>query len=413
MKEMQDRLGEDPELAAAYRAAHERYLAARAERSGERAGDRGHLRRRDARPGQVPARAGRPVARPGPRREPARRRGARPARRWWAPGPCVTVESRVTVAAIDCGTNTIKLLIGDLPDVAVRESRIVRLGQGVDRDRPARRRGAGADVRRDRRVRRADRASTTSTADPVLRHLGHPRRRERRGVRRRRPRRGSGSRPRCCPGDEEAALAFDGAVRHLRDDAGRAGAGDRHRRRLDRADPRRGRAPPTAAHSMDIGSVRLHERHLHSDPPTAGRGRRLRRPTSTPPSTRCPVDAGRRGDGGRGRRHGHSRWRPGCSTCRRTTATSSTRPCCPVADVLAFVDRLVAMPVAERLALPWMHPGRADVIGAGALILAAGAAAYPRRHAGRLRGRHPRRDRLVDRRVIAPGVTRSLGTGRI
>lgn len=31
MKQMQDRLGSDPELAAAYRAAHERYLAARAE----------------------------------------------------------------------------------------------------------------------------------------------------------------------------------------------------------------------------------------------------------------------------------------------------------------------------------------------------------------------------------------------
>ena len=31
MKEMQERLSEDPELAAAYRAAHERYLAARAE----------------------------------------------------------------------------------------------------------------------------------------------------------------------------------------------------------------------------------------------------------------------------------------------------------------------------------------------------------------------------------------------
>ncbi len=37
-----------------------------------------------------------------------------------------------SVAAFDCGTNTIKLLIGALPDVAVRESRIVRLGQGVD-----------------------------------------------------------------------------------------------------------------------------------------------------------------------------------------------------------------------------------------------------------------------------------------
>ena len=50
--------------------------------------------------------------------------GVRPLRR-----PCaVTV-----IAAIDCGTNTIKLLIGDLPDVAVRETRMVRLGQGVDR----------------------------------------------------------------------------------------------------------------------------------------------------------------------------------------------------------------------------------------------------------------------------------------
>ena len=36
------------------------------------------------------------------------------------------------VAAFDCGTNTIKMLIGALPEVAVRESRIVRLGQGVD-----------------------------------------------------------------------------------------------------------------------------------------------------------------------------------------------------------------------------------------------------------------------------------------
>ena len=34
------------------------------------------------------------------------------------------------------------------------------------------------------------------------------------------------------------------------------------------------------------------------------------------------------------------------------------------------VDRLVAMSVEQRLALPWMHPGRADVIDAGALIWA-------------------------------------------
>ena len=41
----------------------------------------------------------------------------------------------------------------------------------------------------------------------------------------------------------------------------------------------------------------------------------------------------------------------------------------PVAEVHAYVERLVAMSVAERLALPYMHPGRADVIGAGALIV--------------------------------------------
>jgi exopolyphosphatase/guanosine-5'-triphosphate,3'-diphosphate pyrophosphatase len=41
----------------------------------------------------------------------------------------------------------------------------------------------------------------------------------------------------------------------------------------------------------------------------------------------------------------------------------------PVADVHAVVDRLVGMTVTERLTLPWVHPGRADVIDAGALIL--------------------------------------------
>ena len=89
MKDMEARLGADPALAAAYAAAHERYLAPPAPSSGERPGDRRHLGRRHARPGQVPARAGRAGAGPGPRREPARRRGARRAGDWWAPGPCV------------------------------------------------------------------------------------------------------------------------------------------------------------------------------------------------------------------------------------------------------------------------------------------------------------------------------------
>ena len=41
----------------------------------------------------------------------------------------------------------------------------------------------------------------------------------------------------------------------------------------------------------------------------------------------------------------------------------------PASDVFALGERLLAMTVAERRDLPAMHPGRADVIGAGALIL--------------------------------------------
>jgi exopolyphosphatase/guanosine-5'-triphosphate,3'-diphosphate pyrophosphatase len=40
-----------------------------------------------------------------------------------------------------------------------------------------------------------------------------------------------------------------------------------------------------------------------------------------------------------------------------------------VEELHALVERLVAMTVAERRALPWMHPGRADVIAAGGLVL--------------------------------------------
>jgi exopolyphosphatase/guanosine-5'-triphosphate,3'-diphosphate pyrophosphatase len=43
----------------------------------------------------------------------------------------------------------------------------------------------------------------------------------------------------------------------------------------------------------------------------------------------------------------------------------------PTADVRTVAGRLLAMPRTDRAALPYMHPGRVDVIGAGALILAA------------------------------------------
>ena len=96
-----------------------------------------------------------------------------------------------------------------------------------------------------------------------------------------------GVEPEVVSGDEEAALSFDGAVRNLRD------APDGPVLVVDigggSTELILGAAAPEAADSMDIGSVRLHERHLHADPPTAGRGRRLRRRHRRPPR-RLPGD---------------------------------------------------------------------------------------------------------------------------
>ena len=178
-------------------------------------------------------------------------------------------STHMMVAAIDCGTNTIKLLIGDLPAISVVETRIVRLGQGVDRT------GRLAAEALARTFAAIDEyaamiAAPSGRADPVLRHVSHPRREQQRGVHRRSA--GQARRlPEVISGEEEAALAFDGAIRHLRVPAAPPvlvvdiGGGS--------TELILGADEPTDASSMDIGSVRLPERHLPSDPPTARRGR--------------------------------------------------------------------------------------------------------------------------------------------
>jgi exopolyphosphatase / guanosine-5'-triphosphate,3'-diphosphate pyrophosphatase len=166
-------------------------------------------------------------------------------------------------------------------------------------------------------------------------------------------------------GDEEAALAFDGAVRHLRTPPATPvlvvdiGGGS--------TELVLGGATPDAAHSMDVGSVRLHERHLHSDPPTPAQVRAcvgdidatLDESPVDPASAATVVGV--------------------AGTILSVVAGVLDLPAydrdvldqsvVPVSQVHEFVHRLVAMPLDERLALPWMHPGRADVIDAGALIL--------------------------------------------
>ncbi|GAB6985684.1 Ppx/GppA phosphatase family protein [Nocardioides pyridinolyticus] len=274
---------------------------------------------------------------------------------------------RVTgrVAAIDCGTNTIKLLIGDLPEVDVREMRMVRLGQDLDRtgriadealvrafaaieEYAALIRAHGVPPERVRFV--ATSASRdASNADVFVAGV-----RERLGVE-----------PEVVSGEVEAALSFDGAVRNLR--AAPAlpvlvidvGGGS--------TELILGSSAPEAADSMDIGSVRLHERHLHSDPPTAAEVAACVADIEAHLDA-CPVDPAAAATvvGVAG-------------TVTQLAAVALDLPAysreavdqlvLPAEQVLATADRLVAMTVAERRALPSMHPGRADVIDAGVLIL--------------------------------------------
>jgi exopolyphosphatase / guanosine-5'-triphosphate,3'-diphosphate pyrophosphatase len=269
------------------------------------------------------------------------------------------------IAAIDCGTNTIKLLIGELPDVAVREMRIVRLGQGVDRT------GRLADEALERTFAAIDEYAALIDAHRVpperIRFCATSASRDAvngdvfaAGVRKR-----LGVSPEVISGDEEAALAFDGAVRHLRTPPEAPvlvvdiGGGS--------TELILGTSGPESAHSMDIGSVRLHERHLHSDPPTPDQVAACVADIDTHLDA-CPVDVSR------------------AATIVGVAGTVTTVAAAvldlpaydpdaidqsrlSVADVHAAVERLVAMAVADRRALPFMHPGRADVIDAGALIL--------------------------------------------
>lgn len=268
-----------------------------------------------------------------------------------------------TVAAIDCGTNTLKLLIGNLPDVAVRETRMVRLGQDLDRTGrladAALARAFGAldeyavliaahDVHRIRFCATSatrDAANGDVFAEGVLARLGVT--------------------PEVITGDEEAALAFDGAVRHLRTPPATPvlvidiGGGS--------TELILGASAPEATHSMDIGSVRLHERHLHSDPPTAAQVAACIADIDSHLDA-CPVDPALAATvvGVAGTVTTVAAGVLGLAAYDRKAIDQAVLP---VSEVREMAARLVSMSLAERRTLPYLHPGRVDVIDAGALIL--------------------------------------------
>ena len=176
-------------------------------------------------------------------------------------------HDRAPVGAIDCGTNSIKLLIGTPPDVVLRDSRVVRLGQGVDTT------GLLGEEALARTFAAIDEFAAVLRAHGVppdrTRFCATSATRDARnaavfvdGVRAR-----LGVTPDVLSGAEEAALVYAGAVGSLDPVPDEPvlvidiGGGS--------TELVLGQDGPRESTSMDMGSVRLHERHLHADPPTA------------------------------------------------------------------------------------------------------------------------------------------------
>jgi exopolyphosphatase/guanosine-5'-triphosphate,3'-diphosphate pyrophosphatase len=283
------------------------------------------------------------------------------------------------VAAIDCGTNSIRLLVADVPPVGahsdlVRRMEIVRLGQGVDatgrlapeaieRTRKvlaeyagqARELGATA-VRMAATSATRDAANRQDFEDMVVSTLGQA--------------------PDVITGREEAELSFLGATASL-DAAARAHGAQPPRAPFLVVDIGGGSTEfvlgdpdgVRAARSVDIGCVRLTERHLHGDPPTGEEVRRAEddiRAALADVRAEVPVDRAASLVGLAGSVTTVAALALALPAYDADAIHGSRIPVHAVREVTAA---LLAAARRRRAALPVMHPGRVDVIGAGALIL--------------------------------------------
>jgi exopolyphosphatase/guanosine-5'-triphosphate,3'-diphosphate pyrophosphatase len=273
-----------------------------------------------------------------------------------------------TVAAIDCGTNSVRLLVAEVRAGALveltRRMEIVRLGQDVDRTgrlAPAAlartraalagyaaeivRLGAGR-VRLVATSATRDAANADEFAAMVLDTLGVA--------------------PEVVSGDEEARLSFTGAVRGLPAGARPPylvvdiGGGSTElvvgTRAVDRAI------------SVDIGCVRMTERHLRSDPPAPAEV------AAAEADITAAVDRALAAVG-----RGPATLVGLAGSVTTVAALALGLPTylperihhsrIPYQDVAKVTAELLAMDHGQRRRLGAMHPGRADVIGAGALIL--------------------------------------------
>ncbi|MFG2307786.1 exopolyphosphatase [Streptomyces sp. NPDC048566] len=281
------------------------------------------------------------------------------------------------VAAIDCGTNSIRLLVadvdpatGELVDLD-RRMTIVRLGEGVDRtgrlapqalERTFAACREYAGVIKEHGAERVRFVATSASRDAENRDDFT------RGVLDI-----VGVEPEVVTGDEEAELSFVGATRELSGDDLAApylvvdiGGGS--------TEFVVGSTTVRAARSVDVGCVRMTERHLVrdgvvTDPPTVEQVAAMRADIEAAldlVGETVPL--------------GEARTLVGLAGSVTTvSAIAQDLPAydpgaihhsrVPVERVREITERLLRSTHAERAAVPSLHPGRVDVIAAGALVL--------------------------------------------
>ncbi len=317
----------------------------------------------------------------------------------------------VRVAAIDCGTNSLRLLIADVEPEAGRltdldrRMEIVRLGQGVDAtgrlapEALARTFGVLEDYANEIESASASRVrmvATSATRDAANAHEFVN------GVTRI-----LGVAPEVLTGDAEAYLSFTGAVDefalargipappppYLVVDIG--GGSTEFVAGADAPDAAR----PVAAVSVDIGCVRLTERHLHTDPPL---------PSEVAAAT-ADIDAALDAAAAKLPVAG-ARTLIGLAGSVTTVAgivlglaaydpAKTHHARISVGQVHKVTRDLLSQTHQERARIPVMHPGRVDVIGAGALVL------------DRIMARFGFGEVVVSEHDILDGIAWSLVTG--
>ena len=274
------------------------------------------------------------------------------------------------VAALDLGTNTTRLLVADVHDGRVedveRQVRITRLGEGVDargRLLPvpiARVRNCLSDFRRDLEALEAERTLAVATsairdADNGEAFLGEVEW-------------SYGFTTRLLSGDEEALLTFRGATlgRSLDEATLVVDLGGGSTELIVGSESNSLLQSGWHA-SLDVGSVRLTERFLPSDPPSVAE---LNECAATVHSLLVERVAD------------NARPVSAIGVAGTVTTLAALDQSLPAYDpervhgyllsldgITAQLERLAALPLAERRNVPALEPERAPVIVAGAVIL--------------------------------------------